>query len=509
MVAVDASGTPLPIQPEMGHSMGVDGPEFAVLADGTMYEAPAYEFPEDFFIHTLSDGSMVAVDASGTPLPIQPEMGHSMGVDGPEFAVLADGTMYEAPAYEFPEDFFIHTFPDGSMVAVDASGTPLPIQPELGHGGPEMAAESDYAVLSDGTMYIPPPLYPPAGEPPDEWPPPGWGVEDDETSATSEVEDEAEGFVEAAIDQGPDRANADSDEATSLGDSENLWPPIGAEAQGEIAAGDELVTVSIDDARSDTDVAAEVPVDSDVSDLLTAGLVETPTGGEAPGTSDAPAFDAELVREALDPAPGQELPVGVDEVSATPITLPGEELPVGVDEVSATPITLPGEEFPVGGEEVSTLPIPLPGEELPAGGDDVSATPITLPSQEFPVGGDEVSATPITLPGEEFPVGGGEVSATPITLPEPPSSGGVEPGPGRSVDDEIALDRKGDDAPVGVGIDEIPPVDVEFAVESVEEVHVEEVRFEEIEVETVESIEPAFDPEISVLDEEGIEDLDA
>ena len=432
MTILDEKGNVVPTPPTMKLT-GANGDTKVIDPWGT--EVPEYvpTYADEFFIHTFPDGSMVAVDASGTPLPIQPEMGHSMGVDGPEFAVLADGTMYEAPAYEFPEDFFIHTFPDGSMVAVDASGTPLPIQPELGHGGPEMAAESDYAVLSDGTMYIPPPLYPPAGEPPDEWPPPGWGVEDDETSATSEVEDEAEGFVEAAIDQGPDRANADSDEATSLGDSENLWPPIGAEAQGEIAAGDELVTVSIDDARSDTDVAAEVPVDSDVSDLLTAGLVETPTGGEAPGTSDAPAFDAELVREALDPAPGQELPVGVD----------------------------------------------------------------------------EVSATPITLPGEEFPVGGGEVSATPITLPEPPSSGGVEPGPGRSVDDEIALDRKGDDAPVGVGIDEVPPVDVEFAVESVEEVHVEEVRFEEIEVETVESIEPAFDPEISVLDEEGIEDLDA
>ncbi len=144
LMAVDASGVPLPIQPELGHG----GPEFvvesdyAVLADGTVYEAPAYEFPDGFFIHTAMDGSLMAVDASGVPLPIQPEMGHSMDGDGPEFAVLADGTVYEAPAYEFPDGFFIHTFPDGSMMAVDASGVPLPIQPEMGHSmdgdGPDL-----------------------------------------------------------------------------------------------------------------------------------------------------------------------------------------------------------------------------------------------------------------------------------------------------------------------------------------------------------------------------------
>ena len=154
MTAVDASGVPLQFQPEMHHSSDGSGPGYMVLPDGSVYEAPVYEFPEEFFIHTFSDGSMMAVDASGVPLPIQPELGHG----GPEFvaesdyAVLADGSVYEAPVYVFPEEFFIHTFSDGSMMAVDASGVPLPIQPEMGHGGPEFVAESDYAVLAEGSV---------------------------------------------------------------------------------------------------------------------------------------------------------------------------------------------------------------------------------------------------------------------------------------------------------------------------------------------------------------------
>ena len=147
-------------------------------------------------------------------------------------------------------------------------------------------------------------------------------------------------------------------------------------------------------------------------------------------------------------------------------------------------------------DEVSATPITLPGQEVPVGGDEVSATPITLPGQEVPVGGDEVSGLPIPIPGGELPTGGEDLSVLPIPVPEPPASGGVDPAPERSVDDEIALDRKGGDAPVGIGVEEVPPTDVELAVEAVEEVHVEEVRFEEVEVDTVESIEPAFEPEI-------------
>ena len=361
--------------------------------------------------------------------------------------MLADGSVYEAPVYEFPEEFFIHTFSDGSMTAVDASGVPLPIQPEMGHGGPEGMAVSDYAVLPDGTMYIPPPLYPPAGEPPEEWPPPGWGDEDDQEPVTSEVEDEAEDSVEAAVDQGPDVASAEpatpSPDGDGIDDVESA--PIGSEMEGDVDTDE--VAPPADASRAEEDSPVGDTESLEVAELLTAGLVDAPSEGV---------------------------------VSATPIQLPGDPEPV-----------------------------PVPDGPVPVGGDEVSATPITLPGQEVPVGGDEVSGLPVPIPGGELPTGGEDVSVLPIPVPEPPASGGVDPAPERSVDDEIALDRKGGDAPVGVGVEEVPPTDVELAVEAVEEVHVEEVRFEEVEVDTVESIEPAFEPEISVLDEEGIDDLDA
>ncbi len=206
MTAVDSSGVPLPIQPTMGHG----GPEmvaesdYVVLPDGTVYEAPAYVFPEEFFIHTAADGSMTAVDSSGVPLPIQPTMGHG----GPEmvaesdYVVLPDGTVYEAPAYVFPEEFFIHTAADGSMTAVDSSGVPLPIQPTMGHSvggdGP------DFAVLPDGTKYIAPPLYPPAGEPPEVWPPADWETGADGAPTSTEVESDDSNGIEVVADQGPD-----------------------------------------------------------------------------------------------------------------------------------------------------------------------------------------------------------------------------------------------------------------------------------------------------------------
>ncbi len=283
---------------------------------------------------------------------------------------------------------------------------------------------------------------------------------------TSEVEDEAEDSVEAAVDQGPDVASAEpaapSPDGDGIDDVESA--PIGSEMEGDVDTDE--VAPPADASRAEEDSPVGDTESLEVAELLTAGLVDAPSEGV---------------------------------VSATPIPLPGDPEPVPV----------PDDPVPVGGDEVSATPITLPGQEVPVGGDEVSATPITLPGQEVPVGGDEVSGLPIPIPGGELPTGGEDVSVLPIPVPEPPASGGVDPAPERSVDDEIALDRKGGDAPVGVGVEEVPPTDVELAVEAVEEVHVEEVRFEEVEVDTVESIEPAFEPEISVLDEEGIDDLDA
>ena len=305
--------------------------------------------------------------------------------------------MYVPPAYEFPEKFFVHSVPGQQPIAVDAAGVPLPTQPVWGTkavGGDEVGQLA--VEMPDGTMYMPPPLYPPAGEPPEEWPPDDWGAEDEGAPNDTADENDAPDTVEAAADQGPDSGSADPAGVGDVAD-EDLRIATGTEMSGEGAVEEGELAAPTNDARVETEADAERPFDRDVSDLLTAGLVET-----TPEPDDS-AF--------------LEVPVGVDEVSIDPIPMPGEAMPVGGDEVSTDPIPMPGEAMPVGGDEVSATPITLPGQEMPVGGDEVSATPITLPGQEMPVGGDEVSATPITLPGQEMPVGGDEVSATPITLP--------------------------------------------------------------------------------------------
>jgi hypothetical protein len=163
--------------------------------------------------------------------------------------------------------------------------------------------------------------------------------------------------------------------------------------------------------------------------------------------------------------------------------------------------------MPVGGDEVSATPITLPGQEVPVGGDEVSATPITLPIDSDLGGIEEAMVLPVPIPGEGAPVGVDEVSVLPVPIPQPSVPVGADSGLDRAVDDEIALDRKGDDAPAGIGIDDASP-DTEFLVEVIEEMHVEDVRLEEFETESVEWVEPVVDPEDLALDE-GIDELDS
>ena len=129
---LDVKGNIVPSPPTMKH---IGGNGDAKMLDPWGNEVPEYvpTFSGEFFIHTLPDGSMMAVDAAGVSLPFQPEMRHAF--DGPDYVVLPDGTNLVPPVYEFPEKFFIHTASDGSMTAVDASGVPLPTQPKMGHSG--------------------------------------------------------------------------------------------------------------------------------------------------------------------------------------------------------------------------------------------------------------------------------------------------------------------------------------------------------------------------------------
>ena len=425
--------------------------------------------PPSFHYYREADGTVTILDEKGNTVPSPPTMKH-IGANGD--AKMLDPWGNEVPEYvpTYPDGFFIHTFSDGSMTAVDASGVPLPIQPELGHGGPEMLAESDYAVLPDGTVYIPPPLYPPDGEPPEEWPPPDWETEVEGASTDTADESDDPDTLEVAADQGPESGSADPADpfGTDDGGEDDLQTPIEAESPGEEAVEEVVVGGRVDDTRGvaespveesldradATRVVAESPVEESLeradSDLLTAGLVETPPEQSAPTTADASIVS--------------------DMVSNDPILMPSEEVPVGIDEVTGLPIP---------------IPTPIPGGEVPVGVDEVSTLPVPIP-------------TPV--PGGEVPVGVVEVSATPNALPtEPPTAG---------ADEVIALDRKGGDLPVGIGIEEASSTDAEFLVEIVEEIHVEEVLLEDVEIESVAWTEPTIDREDVAPDDEDIDDLD-
>jgi len=526
MVAVDSSGVPLPIQPTLGHG----GPEmlaesdYAVLPDGTMYEAPGYEFPGRFFIHTTADGSMVAVDSSGVPLPTQPALGHE--VDAPDYAVLSDGTKYVAPAYRFPEEFFIHTAADGSMVAVDSSGVPLPIQPTLGHGGPEMLAESDYAVLPDGTMYEAPPLYPPAGETPEIWPPDPWppgyddASEDEDDDPDEVVGADSADVLDPVADSVDVAQQADSDASTpgeatvvlqeEAGEDGSALTPDPARSYSGVRMSEGDVLLDADFSGDETEAGGRAGVAS--SDLLTVGLVDSMPVGDG------------VVSATPIPLPDEGPPLGGEAVSATPITLPGEAMPVvngmdGVsgpdDVVSVIPINVPDGSLPVGDSVVSATPITLPGQELPVGGEDVSNLPVPIPVEGPLLGGEVVSATQITLPGQEMPVTD-DASVLPIPVPVPPDVSDMDDAEAETLDtshkfsDVVALDRKGGDAPVDATVEDALTTDVpEFRVEVIEEVQVQEVRVEDVELGTLEMAEEIAEPEELALHEEGIEELDA
>ncbi|MEA3511074.1 MAG: hypothetical protein U9R51_06525 [Actinomycetota bacterium] len=515
LTAVDAAGVPLSTQPEMHHGLDDGDPAFAVLPSGwtkdeppayelpdgarvepdsegnltvigesgellsvqprsedlydllhpdevgeetdsaaspgpIKYEPPVYEFPEEFFIHTAVDGSMTAVDATGVPLPVQPTMGHEH--DAPDYAVLSDGTKYVAPTYEFPEEFFIHTAVDGSMTAVDATGVPLPTQPEMHHGMDD--GDLDFAVLPDGTKYEADSLYPPPGEPPEEWPP--------EEPAASE-------------DAGEDVA----DESPVAPQEETGGePPSTADDAAKSYTG---VHMSEEDVLLDEDWSGDEPATEVVTvraseDLLTAGLVDTGPGGE---------------------------------VSVIPINVPDGSMPVGDEVVSAIPITLPDEPTPVGDEVVSAIPITLPGEEMPVGdgvvsgpGGEVSVIPINIPDGSMPVGDEVVSATPIPLPDEPPVLGDEVVSVLPVPVPEPPI-------PVEAAGDQVALDRKGGDSQVEIKLPDTPDEPAaEFHVEVIDEIQVEEVRLEDVETGNIELAEPVVERGDVSIEEEAVDDLD-
>jgi hypothetical protein len=287
--------------------------------------------PPSFRYYRQPDGTIAIFDEVGNEVPAPPTMKY---IPANGDSKVLDPWGNEVPEFTvtYPKNFFIHTAADGSMTAVDASGVPLSIQPEMGHGGPEMLAESDYAVLPDGTMYEAPPLYPPAGETPEVWPPVPWPPE----------------FVKAPEDEGAEPeevVGADSaDDQASAADGANDAQQAGSEAPTT----DESTDVPQEETGEEGSVSTPDPAKSYSGVRMSEGdvlLDDDFSGDETEGEGRADVASPDLLTVGL-VAPSS----GASEVSATPIPLPREELPVGGGVVSATPIPLPREELPVGGE---------------------------------------------------------------------------------------------------------------------------------------------------------------
>ncbi|RLE16749.1 MAG: hypothetical protein DRJ50_14750, partial [Actinobacteria bacterium] len=357
-IAVGADGKPLPTQPDFEVDPTDPTNVVAILPNGDKYDAPGYELPP-FRVHlAYPEGSQsgrtapiptaIAVDESGVPLPIQPHLDVDPADHTQVTATLSDFTTLRVEVQPLSKDFYVfveasgppseHGAPTFVAVAVDASGTPLPIQPLFEDLDPTDLANVK-AVFPDGSVYEPPPLYPPPGETPDEWPPDRWPPPkeesfDDEGSGTDDVvgADSADDQDDAAdvTQQATGDQDAAADVAAPVTDDQNAEDesPVPAqeetEDEAQSPAGDAAKHYSgvrmsegdvlLDDDFSGDETEAEGRAGVASSDLLTVGLVDSmPDDGV---------------------------------VSATPITLPGQELPVGGEVVSATPITLPGQELP-------------------------------------------------------------------------------------------------------------------------------------------------------------------
>ena len=149
MTAVWENGKLLPIQPEFNRSLE-DGSIVVAGSDGTPVPVAEYEFDGVYAVHTFQDGTMIAVDYYGVPLTTQPQFVRDS--EGEPYAVYSDGQTVQPETYQFSNDFIVHTAADGTMTAVAYNGTPLPVQPNLfrnSEGQPQF-------VGGDGSTYTPP-----------------------------------------------------------------------------------------------------------------------------------------------------------------------------------------------------------------------------------------------------------------------------------------------------------------------------------------------------------------
>jgi hypothetical protein len=226
--------------------------------------------PPKFYFHQRPDGTVVAVDGDGVPLPSQPSLTQTMGSTGS--VDVRDPWGNQIPTYVPPTNFTVHYEPGKGPIAVDADGVPLPSQPAIQMVLNAKGEQAYKAILPDGTQLQPAAYYPPAGPPPEAWPPetesdpgdPGTeGLLDEESGA----EETSEGAVPAA-EEGSAAGVEVFDEAAA-GQAEAV-AGVGTAAV-EAGAIEEAAHPTIEERSEGTSGESweKVP-----EELLTAGLVE-------------------------------------------------------------------------------------------------------------------------------------------------------------------------------------------------------------------------------------------
>jgi hypothetical protein len=438
-IAVDASGTPLPIQPLM--KVDLTKPDWVTVYDSDGTQAPwrpAIHVPQDYSVYLEATGtpghgaisySPVAVDASGTPLAVQPLM--SLDPTDPTKVTTYDAhgspTSFEPKIYE-PRVTSVFLEASGTPghgtisytpVAVDASGIPLPIQPLMtldptdptqitlyDINGVPIQIEPDIYELPEYSVFL------------EATGTPGQGA-----ISYSPVAVDASGTplpVQPLMTLDPadptkvtvyDHSGAPSSFQPDIYNDIMLkgYGELGTEEGAEAEEGTDETKENESQEPDEVDVGSGEPG-------AEAQAAEPDTGAVVEGLEEVVA-----VEEA-------ETTAGTEEVSDISIPIP--DTAAGDEEVSATPITLPGQaiEDPDTIEDAempgaTPLPIPEPPTTetaTAAGGEEISATPITLPDTAIE-GPEEISATPITLPDTAIE-GPEEISVLPVPVPEPPAA---------------------------------------------------------------------------------------
>ena len=327
-IAIGEDGTPLAIQPTFEADPIDPTKVVAVLPNGDLYDPPPYEFPRfrvqleyppaSYGGHTVPIPVPIAVDENGVPLAVQPDLSVDPTDHTQVSATFPDQSTTRVEVQAPSTDFYVHIEASGgehgapqyAAVAVDASGTPLPIQPHLEVDPTDPSKVT--ATMPDGSSYEPPNLYPPAGEPPVEWPPPAEeDTEEDDLEATDGVDNGTELETE-------DPAVGSSTPEEARPDAESDSPDRQGTAD-EPEADTKFFTPA-----EPTDATAIEIEELDTAEALVVAGLDT---AETPAPIDEPEADFKFFTPA-EPTDGTAIEIEELEVTPEPIEVSMPPLPV-------------------------------------------------------------------------------------------------------------------------------------------------------------------------------------